>query len=151
MADKARVNAGTAGKDAERAPVEIRGELQPRQRAAQSRETDQFTQLPGTLTVCRPAHPTSWLNVLVVDWQIKRKLIDFSVIFQQSLHFLFPMSDFQIENLKFSHKQEVNSIKLKFTLSQGELENEKNNLQGQTEGKNKVYIFLFCRKKCVHW
>lgn len=52
------------------------------------------------------------------------------------------MSGFQIENLKFSHKQEVNSIKLKFTLSQGELENEKNNLQGQTEGKNKVYIFF---------
>lgn len=36
----------------------------------------------------------------------------------------------------------MNSIKRKFTLSQSELESEKNNLQGQTEGRNKVYIFF---------
>uniref|UniRef100_H3C7X6 Centrosomal protein 83 n=1 Tax=Tetraodon nigroviridis TaxID=99883 RepID=H3C7X6_TETNG len=40
----------------------------------------------------------------------------------------------QIENLRFSHKQEVNSIKVDFTLSQGELEKERNKLQGQIEG-----------------
>lgn len=59
--------------------------------------------------------------------------------------FFFSTPGFQIENLKFSHKQEVNRMKLKFTLSQGELENEKNNLQGQSEGKNKVYIFFLRR------
>lgn len=51
-------------------------------------------------------------------------------------------SGFQIDSLKFAHKHEVNSMKLKFSLSQSELENEKNNLQGQTEGKNKLYFFF---------
>lgn len=57
--------------------------------------------------------------------------------------FFLPTPGFQIENLKFSHKQEVNSMKLKFTLSQGELENEKNNFQGQTEGENNFFLLHF--------
>eukprot|EP00066_Takifugu_rubripes_P007454 XP_003973020.2 PREDICTED: centrosomal protein of 83 kDa [Takifugu rubripes] len=40
----------------------------------------------------------------------------------------------QVESLKFSHKQEVNNIKLEFTLSQGELEKERNKLQALIEG-----------------
>lgn len=51
---------------------------------------------------------------------------------------------FQIESLKFSHKQEVNNIKLEFTLSQGELEKERNKLQALIEGKNKLSRLL-CR------
>lgn len=40
---------------------------------------------------------------------------------------------FQIESLKHSHKLEVASVKLECTRSKGELERERDTLQGQIE------------------
>lgn len=40
---------------------------------------------------------------------------------------------FQIESLKHSHKLEVASVKLDCTRSKGELERERDTLQGQIE------------------
>lgn len=68
--------------------------------------------------------------------------------------FSLPTPGFQIESLTFSHKQEVNGMKLRFALSQGELENEKNYFQGQTDGENNVFVTFFCcadEVKYVQW
>lgn len=43
---------------------------------------------------------------------------------------------FQIESLKHSHKLEVTSIKLECTRSKGELERDRDTLQGQIEGRD---------------
>lgn len=45
----------------------------------------------------------------------------------------------QIESLKHSHKLEVASVKLECTRSKGELERERDTLQGQIEGMDHTH------------
>ncbi|XP_029681119.1 centrosomal protein of 83 kDa-like isoform X2 [Takifugu rubripes] len=47
----------------------------------------------------------------------------------------------QMETLKSSHKQDVNSLQLEFMLSQQELEKEKEAYKGQTEGNEHVHVW----------
>lgn len=58
---------------------------------------------------------------------------------------------FQIESLKHSHKLEVTSIKLECTRSKGELERDRDTLQGQIEGRNAKNITLHAHHlKCAN-
>lgn len=48
----------------------------------------------------------------------------------------------QIESLKHSHKMEVAGIKLECVRSKGELERERDTLQGQIDGKHTLLSLL---------
>lgn len=52
----------------------------------------------------------------------------------------FFFSGSQIESLKHSHKVEVANIKLECTRSKGELERERDTLQGQVDGMDTTHI-----------
>lgn len=60
-----------------------------------------------------------------------------SSFFNNILIFSYPFFlDSQIESLKHSHKLETANVKLECTRSKGEVEREKDALQGQLDGNN---------------